>query len=120
MALTDPQTITVNSVAQPLARTGTGLLAGSFQHADSTYFLDITHQKGKRNRHLIRLTATKISEDPLTPSNNVVVSASYLQIFDLPAQGFPNADFQDIVEAVSAWMTANSGAIITKILGFES
>lgn len=120
MALSDPQTITISTVAQPLARTGTGLLAGSFQHADSTYFLDITHQVGKRNRHLVRLTAVKTTADPLVPSNNVVVSASFSQTWDLPKQGFTAAEAKAIIEGYYTYMLASSGAVIAKLLGNES
>lgn len=120
MALSDPQSITVNAVAQSMARTGASLYAGSFQHADSTYFLDITHQIGRRNRHIVRFTGVKTTADPTTPSNNTVVSMTASLTIDMPKQGYTAAEGKLHVDGLVAWLAASSGAVITKLIGNES
>jgi len=120
LAYSDPQTITISTVAQPLARTGQGLLVGSFQHADGTYFLDINHQIGRRARHYMALSRKKTTTDPLVPSNNIIVGAKYALTIDIPLQGFTTAE---VLADIVGWLTylqASSGAKVTQLLGSES
>lgn len=120
MALADPQSVTINSVAQSLPRVGLTMDAGSFRHVDGTYDLLVTHQIGKRNRHTVKLVGTKTTADPLVPSNNTVVSISSGFWIDLGKQGYTTAEAKLHADGLVAYLAASSGAAITKILGFES
>lgn len=120
MALADPQSVTINSVAQSMPRVGISMDAGSFQNADGSYALAINHQIGKRNRHTIRLTGVKTTADPLVPSQNSVVSMSTYIVVDVPKQGYTAAEAKLVVDGFLVYLAASSGATITKLLGFES
>lgn len=116
----DPQTITVNAVAQTLPRTGMGMQNGSFQTSDGAYSLVVSHTIAKRNRHLLRINAQKTTTDPLLPSTNTVVSMSAYIVVDVPKNGYSAVEQKQIVDALAAYLSAGSGANVTKLLGGES
>jgi hypothetical protein len=120
MAFADPQSITVNAVAQSMPRTGSGPLSGQFSTADGVFTLEVSHQHGKRNRHVIRVTQTKTVTDPLVPAQNVIASMSTYVVVDAPTFGFSNTELKYVVDALSAYLAASSGAKVTQLLGNES
>nr|QDH90305.1 MAG: hypothetical protein H1Bulk29715_000002 [Leviviridae sp.] len=120
MAFADPQSVTVNSVAQSMPRTGSGIDSGAFSTADGSYKLTVRHSNGRRNRHEIRLTQTKTSADPLLPSQNQVFSMSAYAVVDTPLNGFSVTEAKYVCDALFAYLTASSGAKVTQLLGGES
>lgn len=120
MAYADPQTVTVSTVAKTLARTGSGLTSGVFQSADGMYRLDVTHELGKRQRHTVRLTETKISADAFVPTNNTRSSTSAYFVVNMPNVGYTAAEAKAIGDALTAVLAASSGAFIAKLIGGES
>jgi hypothetical protein len=120
MALSDPQSVTINSVAQSLPRVSSGINSGIFQKDDTTVRLEVSDQYGKRTRRLVRLTHSKIAADPLISSTNIKYSMSVGLTIDVPVTGYTVAEAKQIVDALSAWLTASSGANITKVLGGEN
>ncbi len=120
MALTDPQSITINAITTSLPRTGSGINSGSFQSNDGTIGLVASHAYGKRQRRTIRLNHQKYAADPLVSSQNVLRSASVYLVIDTPLQGYSVTEQKQIVDGLTAWLTASSGANVTKLLGGES
>jgi len=120
MAYADPQTVTVNAVAQTLARTGSGNGVGQFKTADSVYTLDVAHSYGRRTRRTIGLTGTKLSADPLIPSQNTRSSMRAYLVVDHPVNGYSVAEQKQIVDALVAYLTASTGARVTQLLGGEN
>jgi len=120
MAFADPQTVTINSIAIPLPRVSSGNGSGAFQSADGDTLVDIRNSYGKRIRRTARITTKKISADPLTPSNNVPVTASFYVVADVPVQGYTAAEMKDIATGFMTWLTASSGANLTKLFGGEA
>jgi hypothetical protein len=120
MSFSDPQSVTVNAVAQSMPRTGSGIGVGTFATADGAFALAVKHSKGKRNRAEIRLTQTKTTTDPLLPSQNVVVSMSVYTVVDTPLNGFSITEAKYVADALYAYLTASSGAKVTQLLGGES
>lgn len=118
--LTDPQSCTISGTAHSLARTGQGMNVGSFAKDDGTVSEKVSHQYGKRNRHLIRIDFSKISADPLVPANNQKVTMAAYVVFDLPPTGFTVAEAKAVWDGFAAQMAASSGAMVTKVLGGES
>lgn len=118
--LTDPQTITINAVANALPRTSSGVNSGQFQKDDTTVKLEVSHQYGKRNRRLVKLTHSKIAPDPLISSTNIRYSMSVNLVVDVPTTGYTVAEAKQVVDGLAAWLTASSGANITKVLGGEN
>lgn len=118
--LADPQSVTINAVPHSLPRTVAGANQGQFTKEDGTVKLSVSHATGKRVRRSARLDSSKISADPLVPSQNQKVSTSVYIVIDQPQTGYTNAEIKLVVDGFLAWLTASSGANITKILGGES
>lgn len=120
MAFADPQSVTINAVANSLPRTSSGQNSGEFRKDDSSLFLSIRHALGKRNRRSIKLTDNKVAIDPLTPTSNVPYSMSVSLVVDVPPVGYTVAQQKLVIDGFIASLTASSGANITKLLGGES
>lgn len=120
MAYADPQTVTINAVAQTLPRVSSGPNAGAFQKDDATVKLSVSHSYGNRTRRVIRLDHSKVAADPLMASVNVRLSASIYMVVDLPPVGYSVAEAKQIVDALTGYLTATSGARATQLLGGEN
>jgi hypothetical protein len=119
--LSDPQSVTINAVAQTLPRTPQGTNYGVFTKEDGLVQLSVSHAtRGKRTRHLLKLTHAKIAQDPLIASTNVKANVGVHIVMDVPDVGYTVAEQKQIVDALVAYAAASSGAVITKILGGES
>jgi hypothetical protein len=116
----DPQSVTINSVAQSLARIGQGLNAGLFQKDDESYKLAINHAKGNRNRRVIRLDNYKVATDPLVPATNAPFRAAVWLAVDVPKVGYTIAEQALLTNGFLAYLSASSYAVMTKFLGGES
>lgn len=120
MAFADPQSVTINSVAQTLPRTSSGVNSGVFTKDDGLVKLSVSHQYGKRTRRTIRLDHAKIAADPLISSTSVRYSLSAYLVVDMPITGYTVAEAKQIVDALTAYLTASSGARATQLLGGEN
>lgn len=116
----DPQVVTVNAVAQSLARTGSGINVGSFRTNDGNFQLDVAHTVGKRARRTIVIKQRKIAADPLTSSNNVEYTMTARVTFDVPLVGYTVAEQKLLWDGFAAWFAASSGAKVTQLLGGEN
>lgn len=121
MALADPQTITVNAVAKVMPRIETDSQSATYQLADKTFTLKVSHQdvnaKSKpRVRSLARFDQRAVVPDPLTAVNdyeNVGISI----IVDRPEVGFTSTQIEQQVAGFFAWC---NGAMVAKLFGRES
>jgi hypothetical protein len=120
MALADPQSITINAVANSLPRVSSGINSGAFASNDGTVKLSVSHQYGKRNRHLLRVDHSKIAPDPLISSQNIVHSMSFYVVADVPPTGYTVTEAKQVIDGFVSLLNASSGALITKILGGEN
>lgn len=120
MAFADPQSVTINAVAQTLPRVSSGPTSGTFQKDDGNVKLLVSHASGKRNRRTIRLDHRKIAADPLLGSVNIEYSMSAYLVVDVPKIGYTVAEAKQIVDALTAYLTASSGAKVTQLLGGEN
>lgn len=121
MSFADPQSVTINAVANSLPRTSTQGATGIFTKDDGTRKLTVSHAYGKRTRRTIRLDDYKVAADPLTPANNIKNSMSTYLVVDLPAAGgYTVAEAKLIVDGLTAYLTASSGAKVTQLLGGEN
>lgn len=119
MAFSDPQTVTINAVPLTMPRTGSGQNSGTFTTNDGTAKLTVSHAYGKRNRRTIRIDHSKIAEDPLLSENMEFSMSAYL-VVDGPVRGYSVTELKQVVDGLLAYLTASSGANITKLLGGES
>jgi len=116
----DPQSVTVNSVAQSLPRVGTSLNSGRYSKDDGTYALTVSHSNGKRNQHKVRLDVNKIVTDPFASDRNLPVSASVFLTLDIPPVGFTNAELVTYLVALADWLKASTNSASTKLVGSET
>lgn len=117
MAFADPQSVTVNSVAQSLARISSNGGSSEYQKDDRSYKLTISRTIGKRRRYLVRLDARKIAPDPLASANNLEYTTAVYAVIDCPKIGYTNAEIRDIALGLVGWLTS---ANVLKVVGDEN
>lgn len=120
MAFSDPQSVTISGSANSLPRTSSDVNAGVFTKDDGNVALRVSHQKGKRTRRLIRLDHAKVATDPFISTVNARYSMSVQLVVDVPNVGYTIAEQKAIVDALTAYLTASSGARATQLLGGEN
>jgi hypothetical protein len=113
----DPQSVTVNAVAQSLPAIERNGQSSIYKKDDGAYKLTISHAYGKRNRFTVRLDAQKIAADPLASANNQLYSTSAYLVIDGPTVGYTNAELRDISVALTGFCTS---ANLLKVLGGET
>jgi hypothetical protein len=116
----DPQSVTINAVANSLPRVSSGVNAGVFSKDDGNVKLSVSHAYGRRTRRTIRLDHRKTASDPLNPTQNKPYSMSTYIVCDVPDVGYTVVEAKQIVDALTGFLTASSGANITKLLGGEN
>lgn len=117
---TDPQSVTLSSVAQSLPRTDTDGQSASYTKDDGTLILKVSHQNTKngRLRHAVKLDQNKISADPFVAGNSRLAGAAITLVIDEPDAGqFTNPDLLALAKAAVGWMT---DANLTKVIAGES
>jgi hypothetical protein len=117
MAFSDPQTVTINAVAQVLNRVPSA--NGSFRKEDGLVSLTVQHSYNKRTRRVIRIDHSKIAADPFLAGTNLKFAANAYLVVDHPVTGYTNAELKQVVDGFLAYLSASSGANITKLLGGE-
>jgi len=120
MAFTDPQTVTFNAVATPLPRTSFAVNSGEFTKDDGLLKLSVNHTASKgKVRHFMSLTHSKIAADPLQASINVRLQSRGFLVMETPPYGYTVAEAKQVVDALTGYLTASSGARATQWLGGE-
>lgn len=120
MAFSDPQTVTINAIANTLPRTGSGENTGSFSKDDGNVKMSVTHSYGKRTRRTIRLDHRKVAADPLVAAQNLNYSMSMYIVVDVPPFGYSPAEAKQVWDGFIANLAASSAVNTTKFLGGES
>lgn len=120
MAFADPQSVTISGAARTLARTSSSKDAGEFRSADQNTHLSVSHNYGKRVRHLIRLDDQKVAADPLLAGINVIAGMSAYLVVDVPTTGYDQAQQKAVVDGFIGYLSASSGARVTQLLGGEN
>lgn len=118
--LADPQSLTINAVANSLPAISRGVNQSSYQKDDANVKLDISHTYAKRIRRQVKASLSKIAADPLVSAQSIKYSMSAYLVVDVPVTGFTVTEAKYLVDALTAWLTASSGANTTKVLGGES
>lgn len=116
----DPQSVTISSVANTLPRVSVNGSSSTYQKDDGNVKLTVSSAYGKRTRRTARLDFRKTAPDPLFPAQNTPYSMSTYIVCDVPVAGFSVSEQKQIVDALTAWLTASTGANVIKLLGGES
>ena len=120
MAVAEPQSITYNAVAVPLARTGQGMNEGEFNSSDGSFKLQFRHSYNGRARHSSTLSRKALVASPMIPSQNITTIAKSSVTVDLPLQGVTIAEAEFLIKAHLAYLSASTYAIATKLVAGES
>jgi hypothetical protein len=117
----DPQTITVNSVAQPMPRVLSDGTKSVYQKSDQTFTFTVSHQSlragGKdRVRSMVRVDQRAIVPDPLTAVNDYETLGVYL-VIDRPLAGFSSTQVDQLIAGLKTWLDSTA---IGKLYGRES
>jgi hypothetical protein len=120
MAFADPQSITINAVANSLPRTSSGPNTGTFTSNDGAVKQTVSHAYGKRTRRTLRIDHQKVAADPFLAGTNTKYSMSAYVVVDVPVTGYTVTEAKQIVDGLLAALTASSGAKITQLLGGEN
>jgi hypothetical protein len=120
LALSDPQSVTINAVANSLPRTSNVGTSSTYTKDDGTVILSIAHSNGKRNRRKAGVKHNKFTADPYIPTANQKVGMEVYLVIDTPISGYTNAEAKQVIDGFLAYLSASSGATITKLLGGES
>jgi hypothetical protein len=118
---TDPMSITVNAVAQTLNRVSTGANRALFRKDDGLYRAEIAHSYGRTHaQRIIRLDRTTLVGDPFTTGNFLNADEAVWLVTKTPTGGLvTNTTQKQLVDGFLAYLTASSGANITKLLAGE-
>lgn len=115
----DPQSVTINAVANSLARVEAGLNRGSFSKDDQTLKMSIQHQLGNTSQRMIRLDRTTLTASPFTAGSSYNVVDSVWLVSRTP-KDLTIVQQKQLIDGFLAYLTASSGARITQWLGGES
>jgi hypothetical protein len=114
---TDPQSITVNAVAQSMPRISSVGTKSVYQKNDLSFTMTISHAVSKdRLRSMVRVDQRAIVPDPLTAVNdweNIAVSL----VIDRPLIGFTAAQQDQLLTGFRTWLAT---ATSDKLYGRES
>jgi len=114
---TDPQSITVDSVAQSMPRISSNGPQSIYVKADETYKMTISHTKPKgRIRSMVRVDFRSIVADPLTSENDYENLGVYL-VIDRPEVGFTSTQVVNLITGLKTWLDSTA---IGKVYGQET
>lgn len=118
---TDPQTVTINAIANTLNRVGSGENKGTFRKDDGLVRLSYSHAypKGSASR-LAKLEHFKIASDPLMAGQSFPTGMQVHLVVKTPETGYTLTETKQVIDGFLAYLTASSGANVTKLLGGES
>jgi hypothetical protein len=122
MSFADPTPITISGTPHSLAQLEPADSEGNparYSNPDGTVVMLASHQEGKRNRRMVKVTVSKIAPDAFRPAENVRVSMSCHVVFDVK-DGYTVAEQKAVFDGFFATLNATSGAMVTKLLQGES
>lgn len=131
--LSDPISITVNSVAQSMPRVSQSGQSSLYKKSDGTFRLEVSHQmnevKRARNttsgiqtvrqnqiRSLVRFVKRAIVADPVSSANDYEELGIQL-VITRPEVGFTSTDLDQVWSGFKAWLDSTQSG---KIFGLEN
>jgi hypothetical protein len=113
----DPQSLTVNSVAQSMPKISSDGRKAVYQKADQTYTLTISHSTSKgRIRSVVRIDNRAIVTNPLDSTNDFDVLSVYM-VIERPEFGFTVTNVQQLVAGFAGFLDST---VVGKLYGQES
>lgn len=118
LSFADPQSVTVNAVAQSLPNVVRDSFSAMYRKDDGSVALKISHVEKARNRRVVRIDFEKVAADPFTPALNQKFTGSVYVVLDAPVTGYTNTELGYYITALADWLKAGTNA--AKVLGGES
>jgi hypothetical protein len=113
----DPQSVTVNAVAQSMPRIQVDGTKAIYQKPDQSFRLTISHQaSNKRVRSMARIDQRAVVADPLTSVNDYETLGFYI-VVDRPEVGFSSTQVDQLVAGLKTWLDSTA---VGKLFGLES
>jgi hypothetical protein len=113
----DPQTVTVNAVAQVMPRVKVDGTSAIYQKSDLSFKLTLSHQlSNKRIRSMGRIDQRAIVADPLTAENDYETLSFYF-VVDRPEVGFSSTQVDQLIAGLKTWLDTTASG---KLYGQES
>jgi len=113
----DPQTVTVNAIANAMPRVSSTGLKSVYQKADGNWIFTISHTPTKdRVRSMVRIDQRAIVADPLTAVNDYETLSFYV-VVDRPTYGFTSTQVDQLITGFKTWLDSTA---IGKVFGQES
>lgn len=113
----DPQSITVNAVAQSMPRISSTGTKSTYRKSDGTYQLTISHsESNNRVRSMARVDNKAIVTNPLDSTNDFDTLSFYV-VVDRPVFGFTQTQVDQLIAGFKTWLDS---AAITKLFAQES
>jgi len=119
MAFSDPQSVTINSVALSLPRTSAGENKSTYTSADGMTRLTASSAYGKRIRRVLRLDIDNTVPDPYGSTNTKQSMSNYI-VFDVPLFGWSHDEILENWRGLKTLAAASSDSIVSKLLGGEN
>lgn len=117
MALADPQKITIAGTLHTLPKISTGPNSATYGSPDGDVKITVSHNYGRRNRHLVRVDFGKIAPDPFSGANQRYSMSTYT-VVDAPPAGFSTAELADVVGGLTAFLAV--AGVPARVIGGES
>lgn len=118
MAFSDPQSVTISTVANSLPRVSTNGGSSTYMKSDGNRTLKISGMNtGDRRRYQIRLDDRKIAGDPMVTGNNLAFSMGAYLVIDVPRIGYTPSEADAIVQGLVGWLTS---ANVQKVVAGEN
>lgn len=112
MAFTDPQTVTIDSIAHTCNRIRSDGYRSEYSNADESVKLTISHQESKgRTRRMARIDMRVVAADPLSSLNEYKDLGVYI-VIDEPEYGFSDADIGNVVAGLTSYLSAATVAAL--------
>lgn len=120
MALSDPQSVTIDGVAISLPRVFTEGNQSRYKNTTSGVEMTVSHQYAQRTRRVVRLDKSLIVPDPLHTGINLMQRGAVYTVFDVPQMGFTPDDMLKLSLGHIGALTASTNALLKKVLEGES
>lgn len=115
MALAEPQTVTIDGKAIPLARVFTGTEVGNFVSGDGLSTITIDPRSStRRKRNALILRQKKVTSDPLVSTTNVWKGITISLAVTRDVEGYSDADAKKALTGFLTW--AQSAGIVDAFL----
>lgn len=114
----DPQSVTVNSVAQSMPRVSSKDRTTVYQKNDLSFTLTISHTPGAkgRTRSMARIDQRAVVTNPLDSTNDYDTLTFYV-VMDRPSYGFTMVQAEQLIAGFQAWLNT---AAVDRLWGQES